>query len=68
MTFASLSEQRILITGSSSGIGRSMAMELRMRGADVVINCRQSLERAEMVASDIRELGRLRGRDRGRCR
>ncbi|MGV2337051.1 MAG UNVERIFIED_CONTAM: hypothetical protein LVR18_24170 [Planctomycetaceae bacterium] len=30
-----------------------------MRGADVVINCRQSLERAEMVASDIRELGRL---------
>jgi 3-oxoacyl-[acyl-carrier protein] reductase len=58
MTFASLSEQRILITGSSSGIGRSMAMECARAGADVVINCRQSLERAEMVAAEIRELGR----------
>ncbi|MFM7830593.1 MAG: SDR family NAD(P)-dependent oxidoreductase, partial [Planctomycetaceae bacterium] len=44
--------------GSSSGIGRAMALECARAGADVVINCRQSVERAEMVAGEIRELGR----------
>ena len=35
-----------------------MALECALAGADIVINCRQSVERAEAAAQDIRNLGR----------
>jgi 3-oxoacyl-[acyl-carrier protein] reductase len=57
MTFASLSGQRILITGSSSGIGRAMALECARAGADIIINCRQSLQQAHNTAAEVRNLG-----------
>ena len=46
------------MTGASSGIGRAVALELARAGADVAIHCRQSVERAEQVAREVRLLGR----------
>lgn len=38
-----------LVTGSSRGVGRAVALELARRGADVAINCRKSIEEGEAV-------------------
>ena len=57
MSFASLQSQRILITGSSSGIGHAIARECARAGADVILNCRSSVERANKVAAEIRATG-----------
>lgn len=54
MTFASLAGQRILVTGSSAGIGRATVLECAKAGADVIVNCRQSVERANAVAEEAR--------------
>ncbi|HSV34494.1 MAG TPA: 3-ketoacyl-ACP reductase FabG2 [Ramlibacter sp.] len=48
----------ILVTGSSSGIGRAIALRLAQAGHDVVVHCRASLDKAEGVAAEIRALGR----------
>ncbi len=47
-----------LVTGSSRGIGRAIALELAGRGADVAVHCRRSVEEAEAVTAAIRRLGR----------
>lgn len=47
-----------MVTGSSSGIGRAIALELARGGADVLVHCRQSVAAAERVAGGIRSLGR----------
>ncbi len=47
-----------VVTGSSSGIGRAIALELASAGADVVVHARRSREAAESVAEEIRTLGR----------
>ena len=57
MTFASLSGKRLLVTGSSTGIGRAIVLECARAGADVVVNCRRSVDQAEAVAADARMLG-----------
>lgn len=46
-----------LVTGSSKGIGRSVAIELARGGANVTINCSSSTKQAEEVAAEIRGLG-----------
>ncbi|AMV17656.1 SDR family NAD(P)-dependent oxidoreductase [Planctomyces sp. SH-PL14] len=56
--FADLTGRTAVITGSSSGIGRAIALELAAAGADVVIHCRRSRDRAEAVAGEVRALGR----------
>ncbi len=56
--FADLSGRKAVVTGSSSGIGRAVALEFARAGADVVVHCRQSSAAAEGVASEIRQLGR----------
>ncbi len=56
--FADLTARTAVVTGSSSGIGRAIALELAGAGADVVVHCRRSVERAEQVAADVRDLGR----------
>jgi 3-oxoacyl-[acyl-carrier protein] reductase len=53
-----LSGLSAVVTGSSSGIGRAMALELASAGADVLVHARRSRDRAEAVASEIRAFGR----------
>ncbi len=57
--FASLSGQKVCVTGASSGIGRAIALEMARAGADVAIHYRQSIDRAESVVREIQALGRL---------
>jgi glucose 1-dehydrogenase len=47
-----------LITGSSRGIGKGIALEMARAGADVAVNYYQHREDAEDVAKEIRDLGR----------
>lgn len=56
--FGSLSGQKAVVTGASSGIGRAIALEFARAGADVVVHANRSREQAEVVAGDVRELGR----------
>ena len=58
MAFAELVGKRIVVTGSSSGIGRAIALECARAGADVVVSFRTSQDGAEATAADIRKLGR----------
>jgi len=46
------------VTGSSSGIGRAIALEFARAGADVVVHARQSSDHAERLAAEVRRLGR----------
>lgn len=55
--FASLKGMNAVVTGSSSGIGREVAIELGRAGANVIVHCRESIEAAQEVAADIRSLG-----------
>jgi len=48
----------VLVTGSSRGIGRAIALRLAREGYDVVIHCRSRRDEAEAVAQAARELGR----------
>ncbi len=57
-TFGGLSNQRAVVTGASSGIGRAIALELARAGADLVVHARSSQTAAEEVARDVREMGR----------
>lgn len=50
--------KRVLVTGSSRGIGREIALKLAELGFDVTVHCRSQKAKAEEVASDIRKLGR----------
>ena len=47
-----------LVTGSSRGIGRAIALKLAAEGANVVVNFMRSREAAEEVAAEVRALGR----------
>ena len=46
-----------VVTGGSRGIGAAIAKRLAKDGYDVVINCASSVEKAENVANECRELG-----------
>lgn len=47
-----------LVTGSSRGLGRAVALRLAASGADVVITYRREADLAEEVAAGVRSLGR----------
>ncbi len=47
----------ILVTGSSRGIGKAIALKLAEAGYDMVLHCRSNRQQADAVADDIRALG-----------
>lgn len=47
-----------LVTGASRGIGRSIALMLAARGADIVINYAGNTEAAEQTKAEVEALGR----------
>lgn len=49
--------KRVLVTGSSRGIGRAIALELASLGFDVTVHARSNIEQAQAVADQIRQLG-----------
>lgn len=53
-----LAGQRAVVTGSSSGIGRAIALELARAGADVLVHARQNQTGADEVAAAVRSFGR----------
>jgi len=53
-----LDQRTAVVTGSSSGIGCAIALELARRGANVLVHARRSRDAAEDTARTIRELGR----------
>ena len=50
--------ESILVTGSSRGIGRAIALRLAQAGHDIVVHCRSGLSDAQAVQAEIRALGR----------
>jgi 3-oxoacyl-[acyl-carrier protein] reductase len=50
--------KRILVTGSSRGIGKAIAIELAKAGFDVTVHARSRQQEAEQVAEEIKSFGR----------
>jgi 3-oxoacyl-[acyl-carrier protein] reductase len=53
-----LNDQIAVVTGSSSGIGRAIALQLAGAGADVLVHARTNASGAQTVVDEIRGLGR----------
>ena len=49
--------KKVIVTGSSRGIGRAIALDLARSGYDPVVHCVRSRESAESVAEEVRALG-----------
>lgn len=50
--------QSILITGSSRGIGKAIALALAEDGFDIILHCRNRIDDAKKVAEEIKAMGR----------
>src|SRR5688500_11485561 len=63
----------VLVTGSSRGIGRAIALRLARDGYDIVVHCRSRIADAESVAAEVLSFGRVARRlqfdvaDRDQC-
>ena len=57
-TDVSLEGKSAIVTGSSRGIGRAIAIELARQGTDVLVNYNHNREAAEGVKGEIERLGR----------
>jgi len=53
-----LEGKNVLITGGSSGIGRSIAQVFGKEGANVAVNYRRQADEANAVAAELQKLGR----------
>jgi 3-oxoacyl-[acyl-carrier protein] reductase len=47
----------VLVTGSSRGIGRAIALELAQTGYELVIHCRSQIEHATSLQTELEQLG-----------
>ena len=54
---AARQNQSVLVTGSSRGIGKAIALRLAREGYDIVLHCHQQRAAADAVAQAVRELG-----------
>jgi 3-oxoacyl-[acyl-carrier protein] reductase len=52
-----LEGRRALVTGSATGLGRSIALRLAERGASVIINCTKSVADGEATVADCQKAG-----------
>lgn len=50
--------RRAIVTGSSKGIGKGVALRLAEEGFDVTVHCRGDIERAKETVAEIQALGR----------
>jgi 3-oxoacyl-[acyl-carrier protein] reductase len=57
MTNNEMERDRILVTGSSRGIGRAIVLALARDGHDVAVHCRTGLDEAHAVANEARAVG-----------
>jgi 3-oxoacyl-[acyl-carrier protein] reductase len=53
-----MGDKTVLVTGSSRGIGRAIALRLARDGSDIVVHCRSRRDEADAVAAQVREAGR----------
>lgn len=51
-------DKSVLVTGSSRGIGKAIALRLARDGYDIVVHCRSQRAEADAVAQEIIRLGR----------
>ena len=56
-SFGSLAGRTVLVTGSTSGIGRAIACRMGRNGARLIIHGRQSSERSQEVLAELASLG-----------
>ena len=49
----------VMVTGSSRGIGRAIALRLARDGYDIVVHCRSRIADAESVAAEVLSFGRF---------
>lgn len=52
-----MSDKRVLVTGSSRGIGRAIALRLAQDGYEIVVHCRSQREQADAVKAEIEQAG-----------
>ncbi|WP_198243944.1 3-oxoacyl-ACP reductase FabG [methane-oxidizing endosymbiont of Gigantopelta aegis] len=50
--------ETVLVTGSSRGIGKAIAVYLADKGFDIVVHCRSRLAQAEQTVAQIKAIGR----------
>lgn len=53
-----MSQKTILVTGSSRGIGKAIALRLARDGYDIIVHCRSRVTEANQVCNEIEQLGR----------